>query len=78
MRQICYIFLYLNIYASFLTLAQGQEIILTISTEISMPQNLEDSLGVVNKHQDFSSIKKETRKISRALEKYGYLESQAT
>ena len=76
MRQICYIFLYLNIYASFLTLAQGQEIILTISTEISMPQNLEDSLGVVNKHQNFSSIKKETRKISRALEKYGYLESK--
>ena len=75
MKQICYIFIYLNIYTGFLSLVHGQQITLTLSTEISMPENLKYALDIVKEHQDFTSIKKETKRISKALEKYGYLES---
>ena len=40
-----------------------------------MPENLKYALDIVKEHQDFTSIKKETKRISKALEKYGYLES---
>ena len=75
MKRICYIFIYLNIYTSFISLIHSQEIALTFSTQTNISENLTDSLEVVKKHPNFFSIKKETNRISRALEKYGYLES---
>ena len=53
----------------------SQEIALTFSTQTNISENLTDSLEVVKKHPNFFSVKKETNRISRALEKYGYLES---
>ena len=53
----------------------SQEIALTFSTQTNISENLSDSLEVVKKHPNFFSVKKETNRISRALEKYGYLES---
>ena len=75
MKRICYIFIYLNIYTSFISLIHSQEIALTFSTQTNISENLSDSLEVVKKHPNFFSVKKETNRISRALEKYGYLES---
>ena len=75
MKRICYIFIYLNIYTSFIFLIHSQEIALTFSTQTNISENLSDSLEVVKKHPNFFSVKKETNRISRALEKYGYLES---
>lgn len=75
MKRICYIFIYLNIYTSFISLIHSQEIALTFSTQTNISENLTDSLEVVKKHPNFFSVKKETNRISRALEKYGYLES---
>lgn len=75
MKRICYIFIYLNIYTSFISLLHSQEIALTFSTQTNISENLTDSLEVVKKHPNFFSVKKETNRISRALEKYGYLES---
>ena len=53
----------------------SQEIALTFSTQTNISENLTDSLAIVKKHPNFNSVKKETNRISRALEKYGYLES---
>lgn len=75
MKRICYIFIYLNIYTSFIFLIHSQEIALTFSTQTNISENLTDSLAIVKKHPNFNSVKKETNRISRALEKYGYLES---
>ena len=75
MKRICYIFTYLNIYTSFIFLIHSQEIALTFSTQTNISENLKDSLAIVKKHPNFNSVKKETNRISRALEKYGYLES---
>ena len=75
MKRICYIFIYLNIYTSFIFLIHSQEIALTFSTQTNISENLKDSLAIVKKHPNFNSVKKETNRISRALEKYGYLES---
>jgi len=75
LKRICYIFIYLNIYTSFISLIHSQEIALTFSTQTNISENLSDSLEVVKKHPNFFSVKKETNRISRALEKYGYLES---
>jgi len=75
LKRICYIFIYLNIYTSFIFLIHSQEIALTFSTQTNISENLTDSLAIVKKHPNFNSVKKETNRISRALEKYGYLES---
>jgi hypothetical protein len=56
-------------------LIHSQEIALTFSTQTNISENLTDSLAIVKKHPNFNSVKKETNRISRALEKYGYLES---
>ena len=75
MKQICYIFLYLNIYTGFFLLAHSQDITLTVSFETSIPKTIEDALVVSQKHQDFNSVKKEVDRISSELEKFGYLEN---
>ena len=58
-----------------MTLTHSQEITLTLSTKTSISENLTDSLAVIKKHPNFPSVEKETKRILRALEKYGYLES---
>ena len=58
-----------------MTLTHSQEITLTLSTKTSISANLTDSLAVIKKHPNFTSVEKETKRILRALEKYGYLES---
>ena len=75
MKQICYIFLYLNIYTGFFLLAHSQDITLTVSFETSIPKTIEDALVVSQKHQDFKSVKKEVERLSSELEKFGYLEN---
>ena len=58
-----------------MTLTHSQEITLSLSTKTSISENLTDSLAVIKKHPNFPSVEKETKRILRALEKYGYLES---
>jgi hypothetical protein len=75
LKQICYIFLYLNIYTSFFLLVHAQEIKLTISSETSVSETLKDSLQLVKNHIDYKSIEDEATRISRTLEQFGYIES---
>ncbi len=76
MKQICYIFIYLNIYTSFFLLAHSQEITLTISSEITISKTLNDSLKRSENHQDFASVKKEAERISKTLTQIGYIENK--
>ena len=76
MRQICYIFFYLNIYTGFFSLAHSQEITLTVTYQTSLSKSSKDALGVSKKHKDFKSVSQEVERISSKLETLGYLENR--
>ena len=75
MKQIYYIFLYLNIYTGFFSLAHSQEITLTVSFETRVSKTLEDALAISTKHQNFKSVREEAERLSIKLETFGYLEN---
>ena len=75
MKQIYYIFLYLNIYAGFFSLAHSQEITLTVSFETRVSKTLEEALAISTKHQNFKSVREEAERLSIKLETFGYLEN---
>ena len=75
MKQIYYIFLYLNIYTGFFSLAHSQEITLTVSFETRVSKTLEEALAISTKHQNFKSVREEAERLSIKLETFGYLEN---
>ena len=75
MKQIYYIFLYLNIYTGFFSLAHSQEITLTVSFETRVSKTLEEALAISTKHQNFKSVREEAERLSKKLETFGYLEN---
>ncbi len=75
MKQIYYIFLYLNIYTGFFSLAHSQEITLTVSFETRVSKTLEDALAISTKHENFKSVREEAERLSIKLETFGYLEN---
>jgi len=75
LKQIYYIFLYLNIYTGFFSLAHSQEITLTVSFETRVSKTLEDALAISTKHQNFKSVREEAERLSIKLETFGYLEN---
>jgi hypothetical protein len=76
LKQICYIFVYLNIYTSFNLLVYSQDITLSISSEITISESLNESLKYTQYHQDFNSVKREAEKISKTLAQIGYIENK--
>lgn len=75
MKQIYYIFLYLNIYTGFFSLTHSQEITLTVSFETRVSKTLEDALAISTKHENFKSVREEAERLSIKLETFGYLEN---
>ena len=75
LKQIFYIFLYLNIY----TLQYGglvaQELFLETSAETTISQGLIDSLEITSKHANLNSLRKEADTIQKKLQRFGYLEA---
>ncbi|MCW5521074.1 BamA/TamA family outer membrane protein [Aureitalea sp. L0-47] len=75
MKQIFYIFLYLNIYNLQYGNVIAQELFLEVNAETSFPNELKDSLEIVPKHPNLSSLQKEADTLQYKLQRYGYLEA---
>ena len=75
MKQILYIFLYLNIYT---LISQGifaQQLQLTLEAEKPISNSLKDSLTIENRFKDYNSLKHEADTVVIKLQRFGYLEA---
>ena len=75
MKQIFYIFLYLNIYSLQYGSLIAQELILEVTAETNFSDELKDSLEIGPKHSDLNSLRKEADTIQKKLQRIGYLEA---
>lgn len=76
MKQILYLFLYLNIYTAFLQAVHGQNLNLILEAETPFPESLVDSLNVQNSFANYLSLKKAADSLEFQLQKKGFIESE--
>ena len=76
MKQICYLFLYLNIYTCLFFEISAQEIQLSITAEKPLSEGLLDSIQFQNKFDDYLSLNREANEISDRFHRLGYTESE--
>lgn len=75
MKQILYIFLYLNIYTLFHQGIFAQQLYLKFEAEKTISQSLRDSLASENSFVDYLSLKKEVDTTAVKLQRFGYLQA---
>ncbi len=76
MKQILYIFLYLNIYTALIVNSNAQKLNLKIEAKDSIPEHLILYTNYNNNFSNFLSLKAETDNIHKHLEKIGYIENE--
>ncbi|UAB79918.1 hypothetical protein INR76_07160 [Marixanthomonas sp. SCSIO 43207] len=76
MKNILYIFLYLNIYTIFSNVVFSQTIYLEIRAEKAISENLKDSLDYKTNFRDYSSLQVEVNSIQKKIERLGFIESK--
>lgn len=75
MKQILYIFLYLNIYTLINQGIFAQQLQLTLEAEKPISNSLKDSLTTENRFKDYNSLKHEADTVVLRLQRLGYLEA---
>ncbi len=75
MKQILYIFLYLNIYTLQYATGYAQELFLELRAEKPVSENLKDSLELPASFKDFSLLRRQADTIQNKLQRFGYLEA---
>ena len=76
LKQLFYIFLYLNIYIGFFSEINGQNLYLFLVTENKANIELLDSLNVQTKFKDYRSLKNETDTLHHILQRIGFIENE--
>ena len=76
MKQVFYIFLYLNIYALLSQGLFGQQLNLEIKAEKPLAKSLKDSLLTQSKFKDYLSLKTEADSLVHKLYRTGYINSK--
>ena len=76
MKRILYIFLYLNIYATFSLCFVAQTLHLTIETKDNTSKELIDSLNITTKFNNYLTLKKETDSLHYRLQSIGFIENE--
>jgi outer membrane translocation and assembly module TamA len=75
LKQIFYIFLYLNIYALQFSIGHAQELYLELEAEKIISENLKDSLELSFSYENFNLLREEADTIQYKLQQFGYLEA---
>lgn len=76
MRYIIYLILYLNIYTSLFSELKAQGLHLSVSAEIPINSDLQDSLNVVGKYKNYLSLKRAADSLPSRLQRIGFLECE--
>ncbi|NNL16422.1 MAG: BamA/TamA family outer membrane protein [Flavobacteriaceae bacterium] len=75
LKQIFYIFLYLNIYTLQYTTGYAQELFLEIKAENPISESLKDSLELASSYKDFSMLRKDADSVQNKLQRFGFIEA---
>jgi len=75
LRRIICVFLYLNIYTCFLYETKAQDLVLSNEAEVTLSEDLKDSLNLGQKtFKDYLTLKKEADDTSMRLQQLGYID----
>lgn len=76
MKQLLYLFLYLNIYTAFIYDINAQNLYLTIKAKDSISQPTLDSLNTYTSFKNYLSLKNEVDSLHSSLDRAGYIENE--
>ena len=75
MRQIFYIFIYLNIYTLLIATAEAQDLYLEINTSTPLSESLIDSLEIGVTFRDYTSLQQEADSLQYLFHYMGFIEA---